>query len=70
MSTSQALDQSAFADLTFDSSEHGWNTLLLRQLTFLPQCEDAFIPPVPAQTITVVLSGDSDIASGIDERWT
>lgn len=70
MATSHLHDQSRFAELTFDSTEHGWGALVLRQLTYVPVCEDAFIPPVSDQTITMAMSGDSDVASGIDGRWT
>lgn len=69
MIQSRQLDQSAFADLTFDSAEHRWRALLLRRLTSLPECEEARIPAVPDQTITMLLSGETDVASGIDGRW-
>lgn len=69
MIQSQQLDERAFATLNFDSAAHGWQALLLRQLTYLPEYEDASIPAVRDQTITMVLSGETDVASGIDGRW-
>lgn len=69
MIQNQLFDQSAFAELTFDSANHGRQALLLRPLTTVQQCEDAHIPAVPDQTITMLLSGETDVASGIDARW-
>lgn len=63
------VDQSAFAHLHFDSAQHSWRALRLRQLTYLPEFEAGCLPAISEQTMTMLLSGESDVASGIDRRW-
>ena len=70
MFQSLALDNSGYADLTFDSRERGWRSLLLRRYTGHPHVEEAVIPPVAEQLILVVTRGAFDIESGGDDgRW-
>lgn len=62
-------DHTSYADLTFDSWEHGWRSLLLRRFTGHLHVEEAVFPPVAEPLIVLLTQGVKDMESSADGRW-
>ena len=69
MFQSLAIDHSGYSQLTFNSWECGWHSLLLRRFTLHRAIEDVTILPVAEQLISLFLGGEKTADIEIEGRW-